>query len=537
MKRRDFLFASLAAGLPWSLGGCVINPTTIRKALPSIEGWAGGEGLAREIIQAAQGGGFANKAGIPYAAVTQRNEWLKARTAFSKMGAPTFSDAYALSEASVRYFGVVVAATQSAKNKGLAGLGNSPATGILIHPGQSITFQERGFCLDPKLPAPGKGELLRLVPTSTAMDTKILPVYEAVLKQAARKDRTGEMYREHMQRMVWMFRTVGEESPYITYANDKAKQLINQAYPNGWKTLEQHHQSQQVMNKAISALKSELGKSLKLPLNLKPEDLLDDRLGNRIIEEQLRQLMNTPVKGEIREGSQYSLLAPGVAAEVVGSGPLTAHFRITNLSGKPFVYSPTAWSAQSTRRSQRVAFSGNIRNLQRQNAVDPAGDDWQRQFNAQAREDWSKFGMEKFLALTNSDIGRLIGSAKAPGFKLLLDSVPFLGNTLSLYEAVSGKDWMTGEELDGVDLGLAILGTIPGIATLSRMGSAATGTVKAVLAAAEASKAVRVVDRNQLALDLVNIANTESTKSLVERNLSDERFQEVRARAERIFSL
>ena len=43
-----------------------------------------------------------------------------------------------------------------------------------------------------------------------------------------------------------------------------------------------------------------------------------------------------------------------------------------------------------------------------------------------------------------------------------IDFVPVVGNLKSAYEAISGKDMITGEELSDVERSLSLLGAIPG---------------------------------------------------------------------------
>jgi hypothetical protein len=52
----------------------------------------------------------------------------------------------------------------------------------------------------------------------------------------------------------------------------------------------------------------------------------------------------------------------------------------------------------------------------------------------------------------------------------LIGVTPVLGNALSLYEFVSGKDFMTGETLGAAERLLAGIGTIPGANTLRTLG-------------------------------------------------------------------
>ena len=59
-----------------------------------------------------------------------------------------------------------------------------------------------------------------------------------------------------------------------------------------------------------------------------------------------------------------------------------------------------------------------------------------------------------FPSYYSLSLGGLVSSA--------IDFVPVIGNIKSAYEAISGKDMITGEELSDVERSLSFLGAIPG---------------------------------------------------------------------------
>ena len=59
-----------------------------------------------------------------------------------------------------------------------------------------------------------------------------------------------------------------------------------------------------------------------------------------------------------------------------------------------------------------------------------------------------------FPSFYSLSLGGLVSSA--------IDFVPVVGNLKSAYEAISGKDMITGEELSDVERSLSLLGAIPG---------------------------------------------------------------------------
>lgn len=535
MHRREFLLrSSVLALLPLGLSGCVI-PAGGRRESPVGGSWLENSQQAQSLFRSVETGSALDAQGVPYAVSTQRNAWLASRRHFSSINSPSFSDAYALASASAEYFSAAnMQAVPQKKNRSSYRDGN----GIMVMPGEMVSWNETGFCMDPSLPAPGRGELLRLVPTESLVVDELRPVYEGVLRQAARNDNVGLQYRRSMQQLVWMFRTAGQDSPYLSHPSAQVRQLIDAAHPNGWEVLNGYHRRSLANNRFKADIANVISRAFNLPGNARPADFSDQGKADRIVDQQMQTLLNTPVGGQVVPGSQYSLLAPGVAAEVVGTGPLAAQFRVVNQSGEPFRFSPTEWSAESQRKSQRVAFSGNVQSLARNSlpSADPTA--WRDRFFDLAPTDYGKVGVEKFLQFAPTSIGQLVAKQSAVrAFKGVVDIVPVLGNTLALYEAVSGKNWLTQEPLDSLDLALAVVGTVPGASTLARLGGGARGAVKAVLDGAAASRAASVVDRTRIAQDVINLGNMESTKTLVSEGASDPMFQGVVQSARNLFKV
>ncbi|MCX8018376.1 MAG: hypothetical protein N2690_10820, partial [Rhodocyclaceae bacterium] len=84
------------------------------------------------------------------------------------------------------------------------------ASGITVPAYSRVVFDQVGYCLDPGVPAPTHGELLRLVPTSSLIAPELLDIYKAVLQKIAQPGQIGQVYRQHMQEIVWALRTAGD---------------------------------------------------------------------------------------------------------------------------------------------------------------------------------------------------------------------------------------------------------------------------------------------------------------------------------------
>lgn len=541
MHRRDFLRLSTCSVLPFLLKGCVVSPVGVRPLNTDENGPLGGSWeenarRAQALFVAATSGRFANDRGVPYILVPVRKAWMAARGQYASIEAPSFNDNYVLSGSAVDYLRELnkIALRPRGAQRRERMVESVVEDGVItLLPGELVSFSERGFCMDPRLPAPGAGELLRLVPTSSLIPEELRPIYVTVLKQASRTDTIGTAYKNSMQAMVWLFRTAGQTANMAilqqTRTNAKYRQLVDAAYPGGWNTLVSYHQQALTTAQFKSDLTNAITRGLRLSSRqTSSADFLGQSMSDRVVDDHLLTLINSPVIGNVVPGSQYTLLASGVAAEVVGSAPLTASFRLLNLSGSPFKYSSTEWSAESQRKTQRVALAGSMERLQGA-VVDPTPDsDWWPRFQDQFADDFSKFAGEKILGSTNSAVAaNILRRSLAPVLKTSIDMIPLLGNAAALYEAVSGRNWMTGEPLNGVDRALAIAGTIPGASVLARLGGGATGVVRGILNAASASKSLRAVERTALARDIVGWGNSDSVRTMADHYINDPVFQQT----------
>ena len=104
-----------------------------------------------------------------------------------------------------------------------------------------------------------------------------------------------------MQSLVWLFRSAGSSSSYIDYASPQTKQLIHTAYPGGWDIVSNYHQGKKAADQLVSMALDQVSCSIKLPSGFSPRDFLTQDSTNRVVNEQLQTLINTPVGGQVLE--------------------------------------------------------------------------------------------------------------------------------------------------------------------------------------------------------------------------------------------
>ena len=83
--------------------------------------------------------------------------------------------------------------------------------GIMIPPGVTISFTNKGYCMDPHLPAPKAGEEYQLVPVTQLIPEDLQGTYKKLVQKASAGD---ESVKRNMQHLVWALRTAGTDAAY-----------------------------------------------------------------------------------------------------------------------------------------------------------------------------------------------------------------------------------------------------------------------------------------------------------------------------------
>lgn len=537
MDRREFV---LGTGSMLVLSGCV--PQNIRNVMgdsdsgggaPVIGGsWSENSKIAAGIFNSVQSGRPPISAeGVPYAAMAARNDFFKvADTMPPKLG---FSNAVDFSKALTGYFAATMGAR---KNMGVTkGDSARAGTGVNLSPNSYFVFTEKGHCMDQGLPAPGRGELMRMVPTADLIPPELQGLWRGVMLKVSKPGPDYEAYRWRIQQIIWMIRSAGTESTWAGIEPDQElKRLLNGAYPNGYKVWWDYQRNTLDEARSKAATANMFTRFLGMGDKYSANDFTNGNHGQRIVDASMQRSMSTPVTGQIVPGSEFSLIAPGVAARTVGTDQLEARIEILNVSGKPFIYEPSAWAAETQRRAQRVAFGGNMQGAKMAN-LKPYSD---QQRNDADKEIAGAFfdDMKKKQAERLAEFGPAAKVFRTL-FKAGADFMPVVGNALALYEATTGRDWMTGEELAPINRALAMAGTIPGANVLRELGALRGNKLLGNLAQrASGSLLPALSERTEFARAAADWAFSGTADSVMNRVNMEPSFQQMTAQASRLFS-
>ena len=265
--------------------------------------------------------------------------------------------------------------------------------GIVIPPGVTISFTNKGYCMDPHLPAPKAGEEFQLVPVTQLIPEDLQGTYKKLVQKASAGD---ESVKRNMQHLVWALRTAGTDAAYANNLTSEQKRILNRCSEYSGQ-FEEFNATAKANSQMIKELLAVADSYLNVKIGgvtYKASDLLDPDIGNKKINEHLNQLINMgkslPVE---RSGFNYGELQKGIYTDVRGSGVLQYTAKIANSTNKEFIFYPTDYAGQvgSGTKSQGLTFFATANTSQRQRVTsgnpDEINVDDQREPEQQKKEE------------------------------------------------------------------------------------------------------------------------------------------------------
>lgn len=248
--------------------------------------------------------------------------------------------------------------------------------GIVIPPGVTISFTNKGYCMDPHLPAPVANEEYQLVPVTRLIPDDLQETYKKLVQKASAGD---ESVKRNMQHLVWALRTAGTDAAYANNLTAEQKRILNRCseYSGQFEEFNANAKANSQMMKELLAVADSYLNVKIGGVSYKASDLLDPDIGNKKINEHLNQLItmskSLPVE---RSGFNYGELQKGIYTDVRGAGVLAYNAKIANTSDKEFIFYPTDYAGQvgSGAKSQGLTFFATANTSQRQRVTggDPA---------------------------------------------------------------------------------------------------------------------------------------------------------------------
>lgn len=218
--------------------------------------------------------------------------------------------------------------------------------GILIPPGVTISFTNRGYCMDPHLPAPKAGEEYQLIPMPQLIPEDLQGIYKKLVTKASSGDQSVQ---RNIQHLVWALRTAGTDAAFANNLTPQQKKILDRCseYPGQF---EEFNANAKANSKALKELIGMADSFLNVKIgnvSYKASDLLDPDVGNKKINEHINQLIgmsaHLPVE---KSGFNFGEIQPGIYTDVQGTGYLQYRAKIANSTNQPFIYYPTEYVGQ-----------------------------------------------------------------------------------------------------------------------------------------------------------------------------------------------
>lgn len=373
-----------------------------------------------------------------------------------------------------------------------------------IQPGQTAYLSFNGYCLKAGPDRPYAGEAMQLI----APDAVWSPEYKQVYQKLIQQNRLGEptptkRYQGEqgdLQIALWTLQGLNDGllNPNLSKAlSGKQRQMLFQAGLPPEKLAIQQVGSSLVESAlpgfgasmqgqgyggAVNAISTTLGQHalgqvgggtdlvksaqgfIDIPKLLTNPQVLSNPA---LLASNLNNWASSPSEQQVRTASdaldQYSLLAPGVAAQTISTGQLAGKMQVTNLSGKVFTMSPGQYVANARSNTQPVGLS-NWALDKMAGAVAVVKNPGDSAVRQALFEDLRGFAADKAFQVFANPNSSLLGFAKGL-FKSkvtqdLVSSVPVLGNIVSLGMILSGKN-LDGSDMNGYDYASAAIGMVP----------------------------------------------------------------------------
>lgn len=227
-----------------------------------------------------------------------------------------------------------------------------------LPPGEVLTFDVRGQCLDHQFSAPSQNEPLAFRPMTQYIDPDLRELYVRVLRSSG----SAKAKNVDVQKIIWAMRTPASAS-WTEGLSSREREYLNSVMPGGASLLQRAQRSPGYLSgdsgsgggngggnggggadALLGALLPQLAR--QLPFNVQQHS-----------NELMRQLQNRRAQKPMPDSSRrYSMLTTsGVAGTGFSLGGLLVRGSIANDSPQPFHFDPTQWVMESARDVQAVA--------------------------------------------------------------------------------------------------------------------------------------------------------------------------------------
>lgn len=347
---------------------------------------------------------------------------------------------------------------------------------ITIPPGATLTYTQKGYCMNKSLPAPVGGDALILKPVAGEVDADMLPILKAVGEWSVKSPENAS----RAQMLTWGLMDVGtDRGGWIKDMNPDMRQMYDEIYPGASRRMIGTQGGYELTKKALGFVleKTKLNRYISTDMLLNSTQ--DHHAANNLLDE----LIKIGKQSTDGKGVGFSTIAENVHARASGGGPLVAQIEVFNDGDAPFEYTPMDYYANPAAQKQRISPTPNITDVVlnaggflsselQKRAIEIAKEATDEIVNELRDKIYDKVfdGLEKKTPGAARATRKLMrNSALGKALAVTIGATPIIGNLLSAREFITGTAW-DGTPLSPTDRLIAGLGIVPGANTLRAIG-------------------------------------------------------------------
>lgn len=351
---------------------------------------------------------------------------------------------------------------------------------ITIPPGGKLGYTQKGHCMDKSKPAPTEGDALELRSVSEVVTSEWVPVLQGLGVWSAANPNN----QHQAQQLTWALMDLEtERGDWITTMSPETRQQFDQILPGTSQRMMNAQQASKLQREMLKLVLKETKLDRYVTADLLLRSSYDPQAANQLLEHLIKQGQQS----KVGKGIGYSTIAENIHTRAQGAGVLAAKVEVINDSNQPFDFSPMLYYAHPKAEKQRISPTPQITNVylsvrdmltaeQQQKAFEIAREVSQalidelkdkiydKVFDGVARKTPAAARAVRKLLRNYPKFGKAMGN--------LVSATPIVGNVISAYEFLSGRD-ITGQQLSLEERLLAGVGMIPGANTLRTVAKAA----------------------------------------------------------------
>lgn len=302
---------------------------------------------------------------------------------------------------------------------------------LMVRPGHLVQIVQNGYCLEQQKPAPMSGSPVYLDKYDKRIPAELRDIYDSLKK--VNKNKKKKYNQNQMKNMFWAITEAGKPKSKFEKLTLQDFKNINEIHPGAGERLLKYNKDKL----------SEYQPKVEKPINNNP-------------------LIN------------YQEPKEGLFVKTESIGELKSRITVVNTTNEDIPFDLTDYTIENTSKKEQAVSITSIESNdifdEQKYGLYPILDEYTLLGKIKAKLDESIADIIRFLnnfvlknISQNPAFVKLAVKSLGPVTgRFILEQMPILGSGISLYEAIGGKSWVDGRDLNGFERMAALLGVVPG---------------------------------------------------------------------------